>query len=252
MINSGQMHPDLATTLHLQELDLRIASLRHEIASLPRQVAEIERELEGHLKRLDLDKTKLTANQRERKRLEGEIQMQQQRISKLRDQTMQAKTNEQFRAFQNEIEFCEKEIRKFEDSILELMSASEALETNVKAAEKSLTAQKTVVEGKKSEAKAQTDANQAELKTLVAERKTAAERLPASLLSTYERLRTRNRDGIAIAEAKDGRCLACNMMLRPQFFQELKTGEQVMGCENCKRLLYVQPPAVDVAAEMQL
>ena len=36
-----------------------------------------------------------------------------------------AKTNEQYRAFQNEIGFCEQAIRKAEDRILDLMAEGE-------------------------------------------------------------------------------------------------------------------------------
>lgn len=231
---------------------MQAAALRHEIANLPRQVALIEKQLEGHLKQLELDKANLAANQRDRKRLEDEIQTQQQRISKLKDQSMQAKTNEQLHAFQHEIGYCEKEIRKFEDKILDLMTASEPLEARVKLAERALAEEKKVVEGKKEEAKARTAHDQSELKRLLGERKAAAETLPVALLRTYEHLRTKNRNGVAIAEVKDGHCVACNMMLRPQLYQELRSGGEVIACENCKRLLYVEPPTVDVAAEMQV
>ena len=30
--------------------------------------------------------------------------------------------------------------------------------------------------------------------------------------------------------------------LRPQFFQDLKRGDQVMSCESCLRMLYYNPP----------
>ena len=44
-----------------------------------------------------------------------------------------AKMNEQFfRAFQNEIDFAQREIRKSEDRTLELMAESEPLDLNVK------------------------------------------------------------------------------------------------------------------------
>jgi len=49
-----------------------------------------------------------------------------------------AKNNDQYKAFQNEIEFCESEVRKHEDRILELMGESEPLDKNVKTAEKAL------------------------------------------------------------------------------------------------------------------
>ena len=134
------MHTDVAIVVRLQEIDLRIAELRREIATLPRQIAEIEKALVSHMKRLELDKAALAANQRERKRLDGEVATHQQKISKLRDQMLQAKTNEQYRAFQHEIEFCEQAIRKCEDHTLDLMGEAETLEINVKAAEVSLAA----------------------------------------------------------------------------------------------------------------
>ena len=105
-----------------------ITALEKEVAALPKHIAVIEKALESHLRKLEADKAALTANQKDRKQLEGDIQMHEQKISKLRDQMLGAKTNEQYRAFQHEIEFIEKEIRKAEDRILELMTESEPLD----------------------------------------------------------------------------------------------------------------------------
>ena len=44
------------------------------------------------------------------------------------------------------------------------------------------------------------------------------------------------------SEALDGRCSACQMAMRPQFFQELKQDINVMACESCLRILYYNPP----------
>src|SRR5579875_365758 len=129
------MLQDLALALRLQALDRKIASLDNEIATLPKHIAEIEKRLESHTRRLEADHAALTANQRDRKKLEGDIQVQEQKISKLKDQMLQAKTNDQYRAFQNEISYAEGEIRKSEDKILDLMEQSEPLDKNVKAAE---------------------------------------------------------------------------------------------------------------------
>ena len=135
--------------IRLQEIDNRLGDLAREIATLPKHIAEIEKKLTSHERKLEADRAALSANQKERKKCEGDIQMQEQKISKLKDQMLQAKTNEQYRAFQNEIDFCQKEIRKSEDRILELMGESEPLEKNVKAAEVSLKAERTQVESEK-------------------------------------------------------------------------------------------------------
>ena len=110
--------------------------------TLPKHIAEIEKKLGAHERKLDADRAALAANQKERKKCESDIPVQEQKISKLKDQMLSAKTNEQYRAFQHEIEFCQKEIRRLEDRILELMSESEPLEKNVKAAEAALKEEK--------------------------------------------------------------------------------------------------------------
>src|SRR5258706_465735 len=154
------MLPDIASAVRLQEVDGRLTELAKEIASLPKHIAEIEKKLESHQRKLDADRAALSANQKERKKHEGDIQMQEQKISKLKDQMLQAKTNEQYKAFQHEIGFCETEIRRAEDRILDLMSESEALEKNVKGAEVALKAEKTQVETEKQQARERTEADQ--------------------------------------------------------------------------------------------
>src|SRR4029078_3952503 len=114
------MTPELQAVLKLQSLDARAAALQKEIESLPKQIAEIEKKLDAHTRKLDVDRNVMAGNQKERKQLEDDIKVHEQKISKLRDQMLQAKTNDQYRAFQNEIGYCETEIRKSEDRILDL------------------------------------------------------------------------------------------------------------------------------------
>lgn len=235
------MHPDVRTALSLQSVDLQRAELQREIATLPKQIAEIEKQLASHLHKLDLDKAAEEANKRDRKNLEGEVQQQNQKISKLRDQMMGSKiTNEQYRAFQHEIEFCERAIRKAEDRILDLMGEYERLEKAVKAAEEALAAEKKVVEGEKAKATARTNEDKAQLARLTAERNELSSTLPKDLLNTYERMRTKLKDGRVVVEAAGGLCSGCRLSLRPQYFEEVKKGQQVCQCENCRRILYHQ------------
>jgi predicted nucleic acid-binding Zn-ribbon protein len=244
------MLPDLKLVIRLQEIDNRLADLAREIAALPRHVAEIEKKLVSHEHKLDADRAALVANQRERKKCEGDIQIQEQKISKLKDQMGQAKTNEQFRAFQSEIDFCQAEIRKAEDRILELMSESEPLDKNVKAAEASLKVEKAQVEAEKGVARDRTAVDQKAANELKTERAGIVTQMTPAVYQRYERVRAARR-AIGIAEAVDGRCSACNLTLRPQFFQELKKGDQIMSCENCLRILYYNPPESfeDLAAQ---
>jgi uncharacterized protein len=232
---------DLELVIRIQEIDNRLADLSREITALPKHIAEIEKKLVSHERKLEADRAALSANQKDRKKCEGDIQTQEQKISKLKDQMLQAKTNEQYRAFQNEIEFCEKEIRRLEDRILELMGESEPLEKAVKTAEAALKAEKSQVEAESQNARSRTAADEAASRELQQERAAIASRVNAAVVQQYERARKGGR-GTGVAEAIEGRCSACHMALRLQFFQELKRGDKVMSCESCHRILYYNPP----------
>jgi predicted nucleic acid-binding Zn-ribbon protein len=235
------MLPDIEHAIRLQILDDRVAVLAKEIAALPKHIAEIEKKLEAGQRRLEHDRAALSANQKERKRLEGEIQAGEQKISKLKTQMMDAKTNDQYRAFQHEIDFCGQEIRRHEDRILELMGESEPLDKNVKAAEAALATEKKSVEAEKAASRERTAADRKEIDTLTAERTGIFAAMTPKVASEYERIR-KGRMGVAIAEVLQGRCSKCNIQLRPQFLQELKRGDSIMVCESCRRMLYWNPP----------
>ncbi len=235
------MAPEVRLAIRLQELDHRIEQLRREIVALPQHIARMEKALEGHVRKVEADRAALAANQRDRRQLELEVQAEEQKLARLKDQSMQAKTNEQLWAFQHEIQFHEGQIRKLEDRILDLMVESERLEQTLKAAEAALAEERRQVEEEKQQARERTAANQRMLEEAQEEREQVAAELPRELYAAYERMR-KKRKGVAVAEVVDGRCTACNLVLRLQFYQDLRRGESVMFCESCGRILYYNPP----------
>jgi predicted nucleic acid-binding Zn-ribbon protein len=235
------MLPDLKLVVRLQDLDTRLVELAREIADLPKHVAEIEKKLASHERKLEADRAALLANQKERKKCEGDIQVQEQKISKLKDQMLSAKTNEQYRAFQNEIDFCQKEIRKAEDRILDLMGESESLDKNVKIADAALKAEKAQVETEKTQARERTAVDRKASQELQEERAGIVKSISPQVYQRYERVRP-NRKGIAVAEVVDGRCTICQIALRLQYYQDLKHGDAILSCESCQRILYYNPP----------
>lgn len=235
------MAPELKLAIRLQELDNRIEELRREIAALPRQIAELEKKLEAHSRKVEAERAALAANQRDRRHLELEVQSQEQKLARLKDQSREAKTNEQYWAFQHEIQYLETQIRQLEDRILDLMAESETLEQNLKKAEAELAAERQQAEQEKQRARERAAADQKLLEQLTSERQSTAAAMPAQLYKAYERIR-KLRKGVAVAEVVDGRCTACHLVLRLQFYQDLRRGEQVMFCESCGRILYYNPP----------
>lgn len=243
------MIEDVERSLRLQEVDARILELTKEIAELPKHIAVIEKQLDGHRRKLEADRAALAANQKERKQRDIDIETHKAKVSKLRDQMNLAKTNEQYRAFQHEIEYAEAEIRKAEDRILDLMAEGEPLEANVKAAEKALEEEKKSVEAEKASARERTAVDQKALAEAKSQRAALAAELSPAAAVLYERIKKKHPAGPVVADATHGRCTACNMMLRPQYFQDLKTAAKLMQCESCGRMLRYAPP-IDVVGQM--
>ena len=131
--------------------------------------------------------------------------------------------------------------RAISQFILDFVTAQRDLAGAGQCAELALAAEKKGVDAEKRQALERTATHRQEIDKLKAERGTILAQMTPKIASEYERIR-KGRAGVAIAEAVNGRCSKCNIMLRPQFLQELKQGNSIMVCESCRRMLYYNPP----------
>ena len=129
------MTSDLRSLIELQQIDSQIAALRAEIASLPKHVAEIEAKLAGSKAKVEAAIAAGKADEAARRKHESDIQDQQQKISKYRDQSLNVKTNHEYKALMDEIKFAEQKIAASEDKILEIMVAADSRKESLKKAE---------------------------------------------------------------------------------------------------------------------
>jgi predicted nucleic acid-binding Zn-ribbon protein len=233
------MLPDLKNLLDLQVADREIARLKDEIAALPKRVAAIEEQLAGTKTVLEKAKAAVKADDAAKRKYESTIQDLRQKISKYRDQMLDVKTNEQYKALQHEVNFAEKDIAANEDKILELMINAEAREKEVKAAETDLKAETAEIEKEKMEARQKTAEDEKLLAEWNAKRDSYRSGIAADLLRHYDRVVKLRRTGLS--EVRDHKCMACQVMLRPQTYNDVRAGEQVVICDSCQRILYFDP-----------
>lgn len=233
------MNSDLANLRDLQRQDAEILRLRQEIASLPRRVAAIEEKLANARSRKQQAEAALKADEAARRKLESQIQDLRLKISKYRDQMLEVKTNEQYRALTAEVEFAEKEIRACEDKILEAMVDAEEKEKQLKLADAELKAETAEIEQEKAAARVRTEEDQRLLAIAEKRRDELRAAIQPDILRHYERVAKLR--GSGLAEAIDHRCAACQVMIRPQVWNEIRGGEQVVYCDSCQRILVYDP-----------
>ena len=233
------MLPDIEKLLELQVADREIRKLQDEVAALPRRMAAIEQRLAGTKAKLDKVRAAAKADEANRKKFEAAIQDLRGKISKYRDQSLDVKTNEQYKALLHEIQFAEQEIRINEDRILEVMVNTEVREKEVKAAEAELKVETAEIEKEKEEARKITADDQKKLNEWNAKRHALRQGIDEDLLPRYDRvLKFR---GSGIAEVRDHKCMGCQVMLRPQTYNEVLKGEEIIYCDSCQRVLYFNP-----------
>jgi predicted nucleic acid-binding Zn-ribbon protein len=235
------MTSDLQNLIELQQIDSQIAALRAEIASLPKHVAEIEKKLAGSRAKVEATQAAAKADEAARRKHESDIQDQQQKISKYRDQSLNVKTNHEYKALMDEIKFAEEKIAASEDKILEIMVAADIRKESLKKGEAELKADTAENDREKEEARQRTAADEAALAELTTRRNALRAGVGEDVLRQYDHvLKVR---GSALAPVYENQlCSACSVMLRPQVFQEVMTNEQFMTCDYCRRILYYVPP----------
>ena len=232
------MSPEIEHLISLQTTDREIQRLKAEISELPKRVAAIEQKLAGTKAGLEKAKASVKADDAARKKYETAITDLRGKISKYRDQSLDVKTNEQYKALLHEIQFAEQEISANEDKILELMVNAEVREKEVKAAEAELKEETAEIEKEKAIAREQTAKDEKELAEWTAKRNAARAAIDPDLLRHYDRvLKFR---GSGIAEVRDHKCMGCSVVLRPQTHNEVRTGKLIY-CDSCQRILYFDP-----------
>ncbi len=217
------MLPDILKLLELQIADKEIRKLQDEVASLPKRVAVIEQKLAGTKAQLEKARAAAKGDEANRKKFEAHIKDLQGKISKYRDQSLDVKTNEQYKAIMNEIQFAEQEIRLSEDRILEVMLNVDAREKEVKAAEAELKAETAAIEKEKEDARKITAEDQKKLADWNTNRAALHHAISEDVLRQYERVAKFR--GTGLAEVREQKCMGCQVMLRPQTYNEVKNGE---------------------------
>lgn len=233
------MSPDLQNLIELDRITQEIARLTDEIAQLPKLVAAIESKLARAKAQVQSATAAIKNQEGDKRKHESDIQDWQQKISKFRDQSLSVKTNEQYKALMHEIEFAQKMISECEEKILLGLEGADGFTKAMKEAEAELQLETAEIEKEKEHARKVTAEDQAKLVELRKQQSELKTKIEPSTLAHFERVAAKRKG--AIAEALDQKCSACNVMIRPQRYNELLANAGLVMCESCGRILFYDP-----------
>jgi predicted nucleic acid-binding Zn-ribbon protein len=243
------MHHAIPQLVELQRLDQSIASLRRDLEGMPRRVHDADAKLTGARSAVTSAKESHTQGLTQRKKLELDVDEWKERAKKYRAQSSSVKTNEAYKALQQEIAHAEGEAAKAEDLVLEQMMALEDIERRVRRAEADLKELENAIAAEKKQLQVEYGEKKKKAEAQAVEREQIAKSVPDDLLDLYTRI-SRKHVGSALAEVRDGQCRACGMRILPHTLQLLKTetDEEIFRCETCGRILYTLEPIPHAAS----
>ena len=235
------MKAELAQLIALQNADSNIRTLQAEIQSIPERRAEIEREFDQRAFEIRALEERRDAAFHERARLEKEIFEQKQRAERADRNLMAAKKPDEYTAAIREADAARKQISAFETQVLEQMEAFDQAEKELKERAPEVENLRADMDARFKAFDEQVSTQQQQIEKARAERERLMNELPKATSSMYKRIAARIRDGVAMAEARNGACTACYMSLRPQIMADVRRGEEIITCDNCNRILYYAP-----------
>jgi len=237
------MNPAIPQMLELQRLDQKTAALRTDLEGMPKKLREADAKLNGDRTAASSAKEALTQALGQRKKLELDVEQWKERAKKYRAQSSSVKTNEAYKALQQEIAGAEAEAAKGEDRVLEQMMAVEEAEKRLKRLEAELKESEKAIAAEKQQIEAQFAEKKKSWETATAERKAIAKKIPTDALELYERIAKRH-PGTVMAQVRDAQCRACGVRVLPHTIQLLESDSDVelFRCESCGRIFYSLEP----------
>jgi predicted nucleic acid-binding Zn-ribbon protein len=240
------MNADLEHLIILQAQDLELRRLRAELADAPLQVSAAQT-ARAHAEVALAEATKALAKEETlRRSQELEVKDRQGKISRLRKQMETATSAAQITALEHEIAFSEQTIATLEDEELASLEHTDQHEITRGKATLILEVTTATLAAARVRAADLATRHSASIASIEAERAALRTLIDEARLSVYDRIAKAK--GTGLSEAIDHKCAACQMMVRPQRWNDLtdrdpnsEYANTIFTCETCGRMLFYDP-----------
>jgi predicted nucleic acid-binding Zn-ribbon protein len=241
------MNADLENLIVLQSQDLELKRLREELADAPKRVAAAQAARNKADSSLIAAKSALQKEEILRRSQQSDVLDRNGKIARLRKQMESATSAAQITALEHEITFAEQAISKLEDEELASMERTEIAEKEQVASAALLESTTANLDSTKLRSAETIERNNASIAAIETERKALRSTISSTdrgeaLLSVYDRISKAK--GTGLSEAVDHKCSACQMLVRPQRWNDLTGREhedEIFNCETCGRMLFYDP-----------
>ena len=231
------MLPEIEQLLIIQDMDQKITKLNSDIERLPLEEQQAKQRLKSVIESVNSAESEIKGNEVEISKIELDIDTRKDSITKLKNQQLETKKNEEFAAMEHSITNYQDEISKLEDSQLELMEKGEELNNSLEEANDIHAKEQKVVDAELAIIKERKIQFSKKIEELKSDREKIASNIDNDLLDQYNRI-FKSKKGVAVSELVNDICSGCHMKVTPTTAGMVRAEKVVSTCDQCGRILY--------------
>lgn len=235
---SKELH-DLVLLVQLQGIYTSISEAIAERNSPPAEIRELQEANRLRQEELEEMERQMASHEEEIKEVRKKQNEWELELGHFQKQKSAVTNEREFTAVISEIDYANKAIEETSKRRKELEEAIEQIAREIAerrdARPEEEAAQKDVIEA--------WDQRKAELLKIVHDLSTEAKKVEVDIQPKHRARFLRlleSKHGQALSKVVDGSCSLCHFALRPHLQQRVRRSEEIIDCEHCHRILYVE------------
>lgn len=224
--------------LIVQDRDIALQRIQKELARIPQERLAIEKLIENETKNIETASYALKQKEVERHELDTEVKAKESAINRFRNQQLEVKKNDEYRALTHQIEQSEQEIGQLEEREIELMleidTTREAFEVEKATIDQRIVEQnKQIVLLQEREEHLKGSVNEAE--AAFEEACTAVEE---NYIENYHRVKKLCKRPPYVARIEAHKCGGCHLRVSNEVSSAAHSHGEPTYCDQCARMVY--------------
>ncbi len=220
----------------MQAIDDQITVFLKESGHLPEELRGLKKTVAQNEESLQKLQEELNACKETQKKMELDVQTNNQLIQKYKQQLNSVTNNKEYKALNSEIALLSSKNSDIEEKDLKFMEQEKVLQERLQELQAQCDKSQQALQGGELEIKSKIEAVKKQIEEKRAQRNAIAQDMPLSLVKQYVLLiKKKNRKAVAFAQKEA--CSECGFRLRPQLLLELESATEPKVCENCGRFL---------------
>jgi hypothetical protein len=229
----------LLLLIELQECDSQLVMFDSKKKYLPHKLARLDEKFHTFKEETEQNKIKYDELKTRHSESENKIKKINEGMVKTKERLLEVKNNKEYQAMLKEIETAEASRGDVETDIIKILDELDKLFVFVKKDQVTLDEYRKQYQEEKKLMETELNSIDTDYTNWEQKRNDLIKKVPADLLSRYEKIRNRN-NGVGVISVWKAVCNGCHMNIPPQLYNELQKSAELLACPNCNRIMYFQ------------